>query len=253
VKLLTYALLIFTLFSSCSSKLNLPEATEEAGPSTSQEHEKIEQAIYYHDRGKLDHAIEIYKEVLAANPENLAALYELSYSLFVKQQYDSSLAYALRGLGYKSGLLAQFFILAGNNLDMMGNVEDAMRVYEKGLTTFPDNYLLHYNLAVTQLHSGRAPESSISLQKAIRLNPNHASSHLALAEILINEGRQIPALLTLCRFLILEPGTDRSQTALSYLEHAMNMGISRDGEKNINVNIFILIDVGKKSAQILKP
>jgi tetratricopeptide (TPR) repeat protein len=119
----------------------------------------------------------------------------------------------------------------------MGKPGEAIKVYEEGISKYSDNYLHYYNAGLTyeKIHEfEKAEQDYIS---ALRVNPIHASSFLGLTNIYIQENKQLPALLTICRFLLLEPNTERSVDALNKLDLIMNAGVHK---KDSNINISVL-------------
>jgi len=67
------------------------------------------------------------------------------------------------------------------------------------------------------------------LKKGLRLNPSHSSSHVLLGNLFLREGEKIPALMALVRFLILEPGSSRSNMFLQQVYGLLQAGVSAGG------------------------
>ena len=86
----------------------------------------------------------------------------------------------------------------------------------------------------------KEPEKArIDFKKAMKFDPNHASSHIALGEIYFNRSYRVPAILALCRFLILEPKTQRSVTAFNKIQKLLGLGVAAKGETNKEINVFL--------------
>jgi tetratricopeptide (TPR) repeat protein len=232
---------ISMLLIGCAGSIKLPNPDKYPAPASESESAKITAGTDLHDQGKYQDAIKLYEEVLVTNPDNTWALYEIAYSCFQAGQSQKSLEYALRGTAYKSEMLGQFYIIVGNSLDAMGKPDEAIKVYEKAIGYIPNDNMLFYNLGITYYGQKKLEPAQNNFIKSLQFNQNHASSHLALAEILITKGEQIPALLLLNRFLILESGTRRSATALAYLENVMAAGVNQESENKININVLGLL------------
>lgn len=234
-------IIIPVIFISCST-FQIPSPSKNPSEQTEAEYSKIEEGIQLHDEGKFREAIEIYEEILKENPDNIFALHELAYSYFAIQEYEKSTTIAMKGTEYFSDVLAQFYVLAGNGFDEQGKVDEAIELYQKAIEIQPLNYLTYYNLSIALMNKGNIEEAKINLLKALKYNPNHPSSNLALVEMLMDEGKQIQSLLLVCRFLILEPTSQRTVKGINYLNNLLYAGVERENEQKINLNMFLQDD-----------
>jgi lipopolysaccharide biosynthesis regulator YciM len=204
----------------------------------------LREAVALHDRGQYDEAIGKYQQILNENPDDVEALYEMGFSYAAKRDYQKSLEIGLKGSQYKSNLLQRFYTMVGNNLDHLGQPEKALKVYREGLKQFPREGQLHYNMAITLLGMKKSDDAKKSLKQALKVTPNHASSHLALSQLWLKENYKIPALLAACRFLMVEPKSQRSP-AVSQIVNQIVQGSAQKG-KDPN-SISVLIDSSPKN------
>lgn len=223
---------------SCAGTVAIPDSTRPAPPPSELEQQKLETGIALHDDGKYREALAVYRDILDLNPGNVYALYESAFSSSQMGDYAASLDFALKGLEYDSPLIGRLSMVAANNLDILGKPKQAIAVYQKALRHMPEAGILYYNMGVTYsgMDDGEAAEAAFL--KALERSPDHASSHVALADICLNRGEAMPAMLLLIRFLTLEPDTRRSITALRKLEAAMTSGVTSGGPNTININLF---------------
>ncbi|MEW6127740.1 MAG: tetratricopeptide repeat protein [Acidobacteriota bacterium] len=232
------SLLVFYLVLSClvfAQEIAPPKL--EPKPTTEKHDALIRDGIALHDKGNFDGAIAKYQEVLTENSEDVLALYELGYSYFAKSDYKKSLEIAYKGTQYKSKYLVGFYVLIGNNLDNLNESEKAIKVYQSGLKLYPDNQLLHFNLAVTLLRLNKTDEGKKSLKNAMMADPNYRSSHYLLAQLYHKENYKIPAILAICRFLVVEPDSPRSASALQGLLSLLSEGATKGKDNQINIVI----------------
>ncbi|MDB5036249.1 MAG: tetratricopeptide repeat protein [Chlorobi bacterium] len=187
-------------------------------PSTQEQSRLIDQGTAMHDNQDFEGAIEKYRQVLAENPDNVDALYELSYAQLEKGDYGAAIESAERGIVYKSELLPLFYITLGTGYDALKETRKAIDAYVRGIRDAPEHYLLHYNLAVTYANTKRYQEAGESFRRAVVLKPDHPSSHFGLGNIYLIAGNRVPAICALSRFLVLEPLSTRSDAALAALE-----------------------------------
>ncbi len=238
-------ILSLLIFISCTPKINVPEPLKESVKSSELENTKINEGISLHDKGFYKKAIKLYQEALQINPDNVLAMYEIAYSYSLTGDHENSLKYSLKGLEYKSEYLGILYMTAGNSLDILGQSENAIKVYTKAISFNPNEHMFYYNLGITYYQMSNFEKAEENFIESLKRNHNHPSSNMALAEIYINKGQQIPAILLLCKFLINEPKSQRSIQAHEKLTNVLSAGVTKESEKNISVNIFALADPNK--------
>lgn len=226
-----------------AAQQKLPEPKLAPSPSTGAQDALIREGTSLHDRGDFDGAIRKYKEVLAENPSNTLALYEMGYAYLAKKDYKKSLEAAYRGAQYKSGELRHFYLLIGNGLDMLGETAESIEVYKSALKLFPDESLLHFNLAIAYKNAGKLNEARRSAKAALATNPQHPSSHLILASLFYGGGYKTPAMLAAARFLTLESDTERASVAVRIMREVLSGGAKQGAKSN---EIHISLDVNAK-------
>jgi tetratricopeptide (TPR) repeat protein len=222
----------------------LPEPKLAPSPSTDKQRSVIREGISLHDKGDYDGAVRKYEEVLTENPANTIALYEMGYSYSAKGDYRKSLEAAYKGAQYKSDQLRDFYLLIGNNLDLLGKADDAIDVFRRALKLYPDEALLHYNLAITYWHANKSDDAKKSLKSAVAANPAHAGSHLMLASVFFGGGYKTPALLASARFLTLEADSKRAPLGLRIFREVLGGGASQ-GAKPGEINVVVDVNAKK--------
>ena len=233
------ALLSFT--PVVAQKIDPPRLTPT--PATESQLALIKEGVALHDRGDYDGAIAKYEQVLRENPANDLALYELSFSYEMKTDYRKALETAYKGAQYKSDHLSHFYVRIGNNLDMLGEPRKAVEVYKQAIKIKPDTPVLYYNLGVTYLRLNNLEEAKKNFKKELFMSPNHANSHMALAQLFHKTNYKIPALFAVMRFLVLEPKSERATGAhQAFLE--MLRGGASPGKNPGEISIFL--DLGGK-------
>jgi tetratricopeptide (TPR) repeat protein len=230
--------LLLALFAVQAAAQQLPEPKLTPTPSTEKQTQTVREGVTLHDKGDYDGAIRKYEEVLAENPANTLALYEMAYSYSAKKDYKKSNEVAYRGAQYKSEELPGFYLLIGNNLDILGETQKAIDVYKKGIKLNPEVALFHFNLAIAYKNANKLDDAKKSLKTALVHNPQHPGSHLVLASILFNTGYRTPSLFAAARFLTLEPSTERSAPALKILTDVLRGGAAPGKNPNeINISL----------------
>lgn len=188
----------------------------------------IAEGVRLFDAGRYDDAVARYREVLARNPDDAEALYELAYTYEAKKDWTAALETAKRGAAFESRLRPALYVVIGNVYDEMGQGADAIAAYRSGINANPAIPLLHFNLGVAYLRREEWREARRALQQAALLRPDHASTHYSLAYAYEHEHLKPPAFLAYVRFLLLEPDTARSRKAFDAIDGLFRAGYSKD-------------------------
>ena len=211
-------------------------------PPTARQDSLLRAGIGYHDSGRYDEAIAAYESILKENPDNVIALFEISYSCMAKGDNERALSYAQRGLKYRSGGLPLLYMNEGNALDNLGRPDEGIAAYKKGMAYGQNRYLFLYNLGLAFYRKSELDSARAYLQNALVENPRHASSNLALAMVYKAKQKKAPEILALARFLMLEPDSPRSADALRNLQSAFGSGISSRGGEPKGIDLSFTPD-----------
>jgi tetratricopeptide (TPR) repeat protein len=161
------------------------------------------------NQGRLDAALEQYKEVLRINPKDVDSLVNTGNLLFGKGRYDEAMAYYERALEInpanpeahvnmavvlaKQGKMDEAIehdrkAIAGNpkhitalvNLAVMlagkGDYQQALEYYDSALEVNPDQPMTHINMARALTALGRAEEAQEHYRKAASVVVSHADA-----------------------------------------------------------------------------
>nr|WP_294859758.1 tetratricopeptide repeat protein [uncultured Fluviicola sp.] len=199
----------------------------------------VNEGIEFHDKGEFDKAVSKYNKALELDKNNLLALAEKAMTLLYQNKYEESIACCEAAIENHSGnqLLNSVYVTYGNAYDGLKKTDESIGVYDDGIKLFPDYYQLYFNKGVSLIHQKNYEESLECFQKAVQLNPNHASSHNGIARIVYGESKKVPAILAYCRFLSLEPTSKRAQENLSTLKELMKGSAEKTGNKSITITI----------------
>ena len=202
----------------------------------------VQQGVSFHDEGQYDKAIEIYKQALAIDPNSALANYEISFSYMAAGNYENSIIHSDKVISLNKDYVLQAYLTKGSSLDYLGRTKESVKLFEKGLRKFGDNYLLYYNLGYDYYRIKDYEKAEEAFVKAIKINPAHSSSHFILARLMADQNKNIQSLLCLNYFLLLEPNTSRSKTAFQLLEKQFGGNVEKDKEKPNQINILVGTD-----------
>lgn len=213
-----------------------------AVPAIANQDPRIAEGTALHDAGRYDEAIAKYLAVLAGDPSNGLASYELAYSYEAKGDYAKCIA-VLKPLSVaESVLLPKILGSLGNCLDGAGDAQGALAAYRESLAIAPNAPNTLYNLGVTLVGQSKLDEARDVLKKELIARPGHASGHFALARVFEAQNFRAAAILEYLRFLALEPATPRAKIAATNLLTLLNLGVKdkgvgKDGKKVIDVAV----------------
>ena len=199
---------------------------------------RIDEGIRLHDARKYDEAIARYKAVLADQPDNALARYEMAFSYYAKGDAAGCKAAIEPIVDQPNGKLQPLILTTyANCLDILGESRKAIAVYRKGLEKTPDEPQLLYNLAVTLLGQNQPAEARELLKKELALQPLHPAGHFALAKAFEAEGFRGPAILSYLRVLAVDLQPPRRQEAAQRVAALLNAGVEQKKKGEINVTI----------------
>src|SRR5688572_17033558 len=195
---------------------DLVPPTRTAAPLTPAENPVIREGVALFDQGKYDEALARFDQILKANPDNVVAIYEMAQTLSRKNEPQKAIDLAARGTQYATPILPQLYALIGNILDGSREPQKAVDVYKKGLAlNTPNAGILYVNMGVTyQMNLRDVASAKAAFKQGILSDPNFPGNHLQLANIYGAQGLKTAVLMAFGRFLVLEPGSNRS--ALAY-------------------------------------
>jgi antitoxin component YwqK of YwqJK toxin-antitoxin module/Tfp pilus assembly protein PilF len=164
----------------------------------------IRQGMELHDTGDYDKALEAYNRVSDCDASYPWAVYEkaLTYQEMGELLKALELCYKVEQLNYQEPSL---YILMGSLLDNLGQAGEGIKVFRSALSRWPYNQSLHYNLGVTLANTGDLLAAEMALQQSILVDPYHAKSHLALADVNHKMGRPAQSFLAFSFATMLNP------------------------------------------------
>lgn len=210
---------------------------------------QIRDATQLVDSGHAAEAVAALQKIVAANPGNKTAHYELGLAYAANGNYKECRA-TMEPLSAAAGELQIGAIaMLANCLDQLGEREKAIETYRRGLKIAPDDSSLNFNLAVSLAQSGKLDEARQLLKNDTTKNPWHASGHLILAHIFEAQHFTVPAIFAYLHFIALEPATQRTAAAAQRVHGLLNAGITKTKEgANITVDTSAPKDEGDYSA-----
>lgn len=179
--------------------------------------------IAHHRAGRLAEAEEAYRQVLAADPANVDALYLLGAIAHGAGQYRQAVDCISRAIAHAEQAVPPrppnpyAFSNLGEAYRATGQTRDAMACYEKALAIKPDYAEAHYHLGLALSDEGRHQDAIACYRKAVSLKPELALAQYNLGVAYKAQGNVAEATACLREVLRLDPGNELATFSLSSL------------------------------------
>jgi predicted O-linked N-acetylglucosamine transferase (SPINDLY family) len=169
----------------------------------------------HHRAGRLDLAEEIYRRILAVEPDLAPAHSDLGCILQRQGQLDAAIASYQRALQ-----LAPHLAHAHNNLGeayrVQGDLRQAETCFRRALALTPDSAVVHGNLGTVLHRRGNLDEAVACYRRGLAIAPGDPANHANLANALKDQGQLAEALAEYRQALALDPAFAAAHSDLLY-------------------------------------
>ncbi|NEN96307.1 MAG: tetratricopeptide repeat protein, partial [Moorea sp. SIO3I7] len=160
----------------------------------------INTAAQNHQLGKLDQAESIYRQViqiqgdnqgeekLLSKPYNVIAIANLASIFEEKNKLEEAVGLYQQGLTLKPDF-AEVHNNLGNIFWAQGELDKAVQSYQEAIRVKPDYALAHNNLGNLLYSQGKLSEAVRCYQEAIRVKPDYAQAYCNLGNVLQVQGK----------------------------------------------------------------
>jgi protein O-mannosyl-transferase len=160
-------------------------ATLASTPTSSIARNNLAQVLL--DKGELDEAIGLSREVLAVNAKDLAARNNLGFALLAKGRVDESIPDFQQAIAIQPFAPNPYYNL-GRACLKKGLYEFAITNFQTAIRLQPDFASAYCNLGYALLQAGRIPDAVSNYEQSIALEPDYALAHNDLGSILLRQG-----------------------------------------------------------------
>jgi tetratricopeptide (TPR) repeat protein len=171
-------------------------------------------AFRHHQAGRLQVAEQIYRQILAAEPNHADALHLLGVVAGQTGQYDVAVNYAAQAISLNSHVSA-FHNTLGYALMRLGKLNDAVACFRTATILKPDYTEAHNNLGHALLGQRKFNDAAASFRMTTKLKPDYAEAHNDLGNALLEQGNIDDAIACFRTATILKP---------DYIEAHCNLG-----------------------------
>ena len=198
--------------------------------------EIITKGIEYYEEEQYDKAASLFALVNRNDSLYITALTEQALSYIAAEDYEQAEIAASLALESSEETIPELYTNLAKAQYELGKVEESYATYKAGMKKFPKNVQLIFNLAVSYYNKEKYDEAITQFKQVLEINPAHPGTHLMLGSIAATEGQVVESLLSVCTFLMLEPNTNRSITAIDLLIQMANTPDNELSTKNIKLS-----------------
>ncbi len=166
--------------------------------------EALTTAIREHQAGRLPAAEQVYRQILALEPNHPEALHLLGVLCGQTGNYHLAAEFIRRAVAVKPEWPEALANL-GNALREEGRLEEAVGCFRRALRLKPDSAVALNNLGNALKAQGRLDEALACYRRALKLQPDYAKAHFNLGALCKDQGQFDEAVACFRRALNLDP------------------------------------------------
>ena len=170
-------------------------------------------AIQHHQAGRLQAAEQIYRQILAVEPNHADALNLLGVIASQVGKHEIAVEYIERAIRLK-GNAAPFHSNLAGAYSALGKIPEAVACCRRALELKPDYPEAHYNLGIVLKEQGKLDEAVACYRRALALKPDYVDAHSNLGNALNNQGKLDEAVACHRRALQLKPDSAEAHNNL---------------------------------------
>ena len=145
-------------------------------------------AMQHHQSGRLQAAEQLYRKILAVEPNHADALHLLGVIAFQAGKHELAIEYIGRAVRVR-GDAVYFHNNLGEAYRALHRIPEAVACYRRALELQPDFAVAHYNLGNAFKDEGKLEEAVACWRRALELKPDYAEAHSSLGNALKDQGR----------------------------------------------------------------
>lgn len=178
-------------------------------------HDTLIQAINLQNQGRLPEAEQIFRDILAAEPNNAPALYSLGVIALNGGQHEAALQLSTLGVQVAPAFAPMKF-LQGSAYQAAGLRDEALQCYDAALALDPDALDVLLNSGVLLRDMFRHRDALERFNRILTIDPNHQAALGNCAILLTGFKQNEQAIALFKRLLALNPAYDYGLGLLLY-------------------------------------
>src|SRR6185312_825876 len=158
------------------------------------------------DSGKYDDASALYEQITRNDTSYAVSVYKDAIARISAGEDSACIVLCRKSISLKGEYTPasyKFLCDAYTDIEKYDNAIKLMR--DTVIPMYPNLYYLHYSLGLAYYKSQKFDSAIACFERALTLNVFDASSHYYLGKCCLEQGRMVPAMLSLQFYLLLEP------------------------------------------------
>jgi tetratricopeptide (TPR) repeat protein/2-polyprenyl-3-methyl-5-hydroxy-6-metoxy-1,4-benzoquinol methylase len=143
--------------------------------------------VLRHQVGQNDIAVELMGKALAVKERSPECHFNIALAFGALGKWEETIAHNRRAIALRPDYPMAYLNL-GNALKAQGKAADAAGSYRRALASQPDNHILHCNLANVLAELDRADDAIAHYRRALTLKPDYAEAYNNLGTVLMARG-----------------------------------------------------------------
>jgi antitoxin component YwqK of YwqJK toxin-antitoxin module/Tfp pilus assembly protein PilF len=167
----------------------------------------IKQSITLYDSARYKDALKLLTKVNRSDTNYVWSVYEKAVNCSADSQYTQSIKYCQEALALTTQreYEPELYNTYGNALDDLGQPEKALKVFDAAIAKYPAYSLLYFNKGIAYIALKRYADAEAMFQKTLLINPYMYSAHFQLGIVALQEGKIMPAFLSIVGYLLVNP------------------------------------------------
>ncbi|MBL8937226.1 MAG: hypothetical protein JNM69_21885 [Archangium sp.] len=199
--------------------------------------EQLSEGLRRHDGGDYAGAMAVYRAMLATWPHEPLIVYELSLSMNAAgTSPDELISFVESELKVMKKPNAELYSMLGSLWDSKRELAKGEAWFRKGVASFPKSGELRFNLGINLAMQRKNAEAEKELLRCAEAEPNRPGVWRTLSILSLDMNRLTEAVVTKMRFVLLEPRSERGQSAARSLEELLWRSVRVDG-KNVTITV----------------
>lgn len=197
--------------------------------------EKADLAVKMMDDGQIDESIKLLEECRKLDPQNISYTYEIAYAYYQKKEYKAANKQLKKVVSHKDATSA-YYQLLGNSLDMMGEPNEALKTYKKGLEKFPNSGNLYLETGNIYLLNKQYNEALQNYEMGISVNPSFRSNYYRASMVYLGSSEEVWGMIYGEIFMNMELSSERTATMSKALFDTYKSEIKINGDSSMVVS-----------------
>jgi len=164
----------------------------------------LQQGLSHHRAGRLQHAEQIYQQILTHEPKNADALNLLGVIASQVGCYENAVKLITQAIQNNSTQSFYYNNLA-NVLMQQGKTTEAIASYRRALEINPNYAEAHNNLGAALKTQGKLSGAIASYRRALEINPDYVEAQANLGNALNEKGKLAEAIASYRRAIAINP------------------------------------------------